>query len=270
MDARRFDRLARGVARLGSRRSFLRSVAMAAGGSIAVARPALALDSTSSGVGGSTSSSVCPPSRRPTKKVSATAPFPVFIVGGSCDSPDGTISYNLIDAGAQSAGDKRQGAKGAIYAASSVTSIRVRLDDLIAKPHAIVVRADNTSGDLIACGEVGGSIVDRTLAMGLKERNGSGYAGVAALTSDDAQTMVSLYIAQDLFELVDSWEGQTVVATDDINLRDSPSEKGKVVAVLGAGSVLTVTGPAQDDWIPVTNEVTGDSGWVNINYVEIQ
>lgn len=270
MDARRFDLLALGVARFGSRRSFLRSFALAAGGSMAVSGSARALDSTSSGVGGSTSPSVCPPSRRPTKKVSATAPFPVFIVGGSCDSPDETISYNLIDAGAQSANDKKQGSKSAIYTASSVTSIRVRLDDLLAKPHAVVVRADKTSGDLIACGEIGGVTVDKTLTMGLKERNGSGYAGVAALTGDDAQTMVSIYVAQDLFELVDSWEGQTVVATDDINLRDSPSEQGKVVAVLGAGSVLTVTGPAQGDWIPVTNEATGASGWVNVNYVEIQ
>jgi hypothetical protein len=270
MDARRFDLLARGVARLGSRRSFLRSVAIAAGGTIGTASSALALASDSSGVGGSTSPSVCPPSRRPTKKVSATAPFPAFIVGGTCDHPDLTVSYNLIDAGAETAGGKRQGAKKALVTASSATSIRVRLADLLANPHAIVVRADSSGDDLIACGEIGGVIANKTLAMGLQERNGSGYAGVASLTDNDPQTMIALFVAQDLFELVDSWEGQTVVATDDINLRDSPSEDGKIIAVLGAGSVMTVTGPAEGEWLPVTVAATGDSGYVSSRYVDLQ
>jgi hypothetical protein len=270
MDAHRFDLLARGVARLGTRRSFFRSVAFAAGGSITLASPALALDSSSSGVGGSSSTTVCPPSRRPTKTVTGTPPFPVFIVGGTCDSPDETISYNLIDAGAQTTTGKRQGSKKAIETASSVTAIRVQLDDLLAKSHAVIVRAGSSSNALIACGEVGGVVVDKAISLGLQERNGSGYAGIAALTGDDAQTTVSIYIAQDLFELVDSWDGQTVVATSDINLRDKPSEDGKVIAVLGEGSVLTVTGPAQGDWLPVTNEATGDSGYVNVQFVELQ
>src|SRR5262249_40233010 len=146
------------------------------------ANPALALDSASSGVGGSTSTSVCPPSRRPTKTVTGTPPFPVFIVGGTCASPDETISYNLIDAGSEQSGGKRQGAKSAIATSSSVTSIRVQLDDLLSKSHAVIVRAGTSSDALIACGEIGGVVVDKSLSLGLQERNGSGYAGIAALS----------------------------------------------------------------------------------------
>jgi hypothetical protein len=267
MDARRFDFIARGMA--DSRRSFLRSLAIAAGGSVATVG-VVSADSTSSGVGGSTSTSVCPPSRRPTKKVSATAPFPVFIVGGTCAEIDDTINYNLIDAGSDQSGAKTSGSKKAIPVASSTTSIRVLLDDLLAKPHAVVVRAGTSNDELIACGEVGGKLANKTVALGLQERNGSGYAGIASLTSDGDQTTIAIYVAQDLFELVDSWEGQTVVATTDINLRKTPSEDGKVIAVIGEGTVMTVTGPAQGDWLPVTDSASGDSGYVNASYVDLQ
>lgn len=270
MDARRFDLLARGVARFGSRRSFLRSFAIAAGGSVAGSRSALALDATSAGIGGTSGgTAVCPPSRRPTKQVSAVPPFPVFIVGGACADLDESKSYNLIDAGVAESG-KRQGAKSAIAAASSMTSIRVALDDLLAKPYAVVVRAGSSSNELIACGEIGGVLSGKSVSVGLREWNGSGFAGVASLTGDGAQTTVNVFTAQDLFELVDAWEGTTVIATDDINLRDKPSEDAKVIAVLGAGSMLNVTGPANGNWLPVTNEATGDKGYVNADYVELQ
>ena len=138
MDARRFDLLARGRARIGSRRSLLRSVVIAAGGTAALPGPALALSSSDAdtGTGGPTttgSPAVCPPSRRPPKLVSAVPPSPVFIVGGTCAELDESTSYNLIDAGLAEDGEAR-GAKGAIAAATSMTSIRVTLDDLLAEP----------------------------------------------------------------------------------------------------------------------------------------
>lgn len=270
MDARRFDLLARGMARFGSRRTFLRSFAVAAGGSIAGSTTEGAFAATDADTGkGGTAAAKCPPSRRPTKRVSAVPPFPVFIVGGTCSKLDESVKYNLIDAGTAESG-KRRGAAGAIAAAGSKTSIRVALDDLLAKPRTVVVRAGSSSNEVIACGEIGGVPVDDTITIGLRERNGSGYAGVASLAADGAQTTVNVYAAPDLFELVDAWEGATVVATDDINLRKEPSEDADVIAVLGAGSTLTVTGPAEGNWLPVVNDATGDEGYVNASYVEVQ
>lgn len=270
MDARRFDTFARGIARVGgTRRSMLRALALAVGGTVAATGSARALDAAPDGVG-SSGQTTCPPSRRPTKQVAGIPPFPAFLVGGTCSDLDERTSYNLIDAGAEEAGDAPKGSKSATRVARSMTSIRVKIDDLLAKPHALVVRAGGTSDEMIACGDVGGVITNNSIAFGLRERNGSGYAGVAYLTTVNDQTKVDVLVAQDLFELVDSWEGQTVVTTIDVNLREKPSESSKVIAVLGEGVVLTVTGPAEGAWLPVENAATGDTGYVNANYVEPQ
>lgn len=268
MDIRRFDRFARGVARMGTRRSLIRSLALAAGGTFTA--HGLARADGDPAVGGSDGTTVCPPSRRPARKVTGVAPFPAFVVGGACDNLDEATSYNLIDAGSDDSGDSPEGAAPAIRVAKSLTSIRVPLDDLIAEPHAIVIRAGGSNKELIACGEIGGVRVNSTLAHGLKEQNGSGYAGIAHLKGANGQTAIDIFLAQDLFELADSWDGAIVVTTIDVNLRTQPSESGDVIAVLAEGTVLTVTGAEIGDWIPVENGATGDTGYVNIAYVEIQ
>ncbi len=269
MDAGRFDSIARGVARIGTRRSLIRSVAIAAGGTLA-AGSIVQADSDLSGVGGSDAATVCPPSRRPARKVTGVAPFPAYVVGGTCNDLDESTSYNLIDAGSDDSGDDTQGASQAIRVARSMTTIRVRLEDLVAEPHSIVIRAGGSNKELIACGEIGGVYKNNALAQGLKEQNGSGYAGIAQLKGVDSQTSIDILIAQDLFELVDSWEGAIVVTTIDLNLRKQPSEESEVIQVLGEGTVLTVTGPESGTWIPVEDGATGATGWVSIAYVEVQ
>jgi hypothetical protein len=268
MDARRFDLFARGVAKIGTRRLLIRSMAIAASGTVTASSIVRADGDLA--VGGADGSSVCPPSRRPTRKVTGVAPFPAFVVAGTCDDLDESTSYNLIDAGSDEADDKPQGADHAIPVARSSTSIRVVLDDLIADPHSIIVRAGGSNKQLIACGEIGGVLTNSSLAHGLKEQNGSGYAGIAQLTGADTQTSIEIFVAQDLFQLVDSWDGATVITTIDVNLREKPTEDSAVITVLPEGTVLSVTGPEQGAWIPVTDEASGDSGYVNIAYVEIQ
>jgi len=269
MDARRFDLLTRGIARLGTRRSLLRSMAIAAGSSLAVTAT-IAVNADSTGVGGSDGPLVCPPSRRPTRQVTGVAPFPVFVIRGTCDDLDEATIYNLIDARGYDLDADWSGHASAIPTASSMTSIRIGLDALLDRAYSVVVRAGGSKDDLIACGEIGGVFTEDSIVLGLKERNGSGYAGVATLVPNGDQTSVSIYLAQDLFELIDSWEGAIVVTTAGVNLRAKPSEDGEVIDVLEEGSVLTVTGTADGAWLPVDDNATGESGWINSAFVEVQ
>lgn len=271
MDARRFDLLARGVARLGTRRTLIRSFAIAAGGTLTTATAARALDATgATGVGGSDGTTICPPSGRPTRKVTAVPPFPVFIIGGSCDDLDESVRYNLIDAGSEAPDGDPEGASTAIAVAESMTAIRVPLSDLLADTHAVVIRAGSDDDALIACGEIGGALRGDALAIGLRERNGSGYAGIAKLTALDAQTSVDVYVAQDLFQTSETWTGLSVATTIDVNLREGSSEESAVITILPEGTQLTVVGEPIGSWLPVEVDETGDTGYVSAEYIEVQ
>jgi uncharacterized protein YgiM (DUF1202 family) len=70
--------------------------------------------------------------------------------------------------------------------------------------------------------------------------------------------------------LGDSWEGAVVVTIIDLNLREEPSEDAAVITVLAGGTVLTVTGPGEGEWLPVEVDETGETGYVNSTYVVIQ
>ena len=122
MDGRRFDLLARGFAHFGTRRTLLRSLAVAATATAAGATTVRALDSTAEGVGGTDATGACPPSRRPTRRVTGAPPFPLFLVGGTCNDIDESISYNLIDAGAEVEGADPQGSSSAIISVRSLTT----------------------------------------------------------------------------------------------------------------------------------------------------
>jgi hypothetical protein len=65
-------------------------------------------------------------------------------------------------------------------------------------------------------------------------------------------------------------EGATVVTTDAVNLRATPSRQGDILAELAPGTSLTVTGAVERaqglDWVPVTT-AEGLSGYVAADFV---
>jgi hypothetical protein len=66
--------------------------------------------------------------------------------------------------------------------------------------------------------------------------------------------------------------GTTVTITEEeVNLRAEPSVGGEIVAVLQQGAELIVTGEGTEAdgylWYPVSNEATGDSGFVAANFI---
>jgi len=91
----------------------------------------------------------------------------------------------------------------AIEAETAFRTVDRPLDELIDEPHAVAVheRLDSRS-PIIACGEIGGANDgDGELVIGLKERNNSGFTGIARLAynaADAQKTDIAVYLAQGL------------------------------------------------------------------------
>lgn len=119
------------------------------------------------------------------------------------DSDDGSGSRGIgTDAYQTSGGGQFAGADDAsVVEGSEDSAVGTGLDVLLAEPHVIAVFESDGTSTIIACGAIGGfvSADDDDLAVGLREQNGSGYAGVALLDDDDDddELDVDVYIAPD-------------------------------------------------------------------------
>lgn len=123
------------------------------------------------------------------------APHPAHIHPGTCDDL-GDILAPLSDVAAITAGEP-QGSASAVPVEVSLSEVQPALSDLLAAPHAINIHESaDAIQNYIACGDIGGRVVDGKLTIGLQERNGSGYSGVAVLEEDDNDTDVSVYLTR--------------------------------------------------------------------------
>ncbi|HEV2107824.1 MAG TPA: cupredoxin family copper-binding protein [Thermomicrobiales bacterium] len=87
------------------------------------------------------------------------------------------------------------GPESARAADVSETTVNLALTDIIAGGHAINVHESEANiGTYIACGDIGGVVVEGRLIIGLGELNDSGYTGVAVLEENGDQTDVTAYV----------------------------------------------------------------------------
>jgi plastocyanin len=123
------------------------------------------------------------------------APHPAHIHSGTCDNL-GDIVAPLTDIQENTAGEKF-GAQTAALVKESETDVPMTLSDILAAPHAVNIHesAENIQ-NYIACGDIGGRVVDGDLLIGLREINDSGHSGVARLETDDDGTEVYVYLAE--------------------------------------------------------------------------
>jgi plastocyanin len=126
----------------------------------------------------------------------ADAPHPAHIHSGSCDNL-GDIVTPLTDVTELTAGEVF-GARSAILVKESETDVALPLGDILSAPHAINVHESAEAiQNYIACGDIGGRVIDGDLVIGLRELNDSGHHGVAVLEDDDDGTDVTLYLAEE-------------------------------------------------------------------------
>lgn len=299
MDARRFDALARALTYAPTRRDVLRQLPVlagvaalgtkyasadtsgggaqvivttptpaAVGGSSSGGTTTTTTGTATSGTGSSGSVSVCLPIAKTGADDGPLPPYFAEIIQGTCDTASGTTVFELLEV---SDADGVVGVPPAALVARSVTTVRSPLDDLIGERHSIAVRVSSDDPTLVACGEIGGIRDGDELAVGLRERNDSGFSGISVIRGADESSLVYLYLGRGLSTIstAPAPVNSTVIATADINLRAEPATDGEVLTVVATGTELTVTGSPVGDWVPVDDPVSGLSGYVSTQFVEV-
>ena len=126
----------------------------------------------------------------------ADAPHPAHIHSGTCDNL-GDIVAPLSDVTELTAGESF-GVPTAVLVKQSETDVALPLGDILAAPHAINVHESAEAiQNYIACGDIGGRVIDGDLVIGLSELNDSGHHGVAVLQGADDGTGVKVYLAEE-------------------------------------------------------------------------
>jgi len=126
----------------------------------------------------------------------ADAPHPAHVHAGTCDDL-GDIVAPLTDVTELTAGEVF-GAPSAVLVKESETDVPLALSDILASPHAINIHESTDAiQNYIACGDIGGRVIDGDLTIGLRELNGSGHHGVAVLEGDDDETDVTIYLTEE-------------------------------------------------------------------------
>jgi hypothetical protein len=149
----------------------------------------------------------------PTETPGGIVTHPAHIHMGTCAELDPNPAYPLNDVGPRLNDDDElpaaEDTKGSLTAApvevSDTEDIEVKFDDLFTAAHAINVHesAQNIQ-NYIACGDIGGVVLDDKVYVALHEQNDSGYSGIAVVEKDDDdKTQVTIYLTRDL-DAVDS------------------------------------------------------------------
>lgn len=156
------------------------------------------------------------------------APHPIHIHAGTCDNL-GDVVFPLTDVKLNTAGETF--GSPAIPVEESETEVSVTLSNLLSSPHAINIHESaDAIQNYIACGNIGGRVVDVDLEVGLREINGSGHYGVARLDGDADMVDVEIYLAWD------------------------KDQAGGAADAAAAAPAAATTAPAADDVAPAATE----------------
>lgn len=129
---------------------------------------------------------------------------PAHIHAGTCDdldpvplAPLSYVSVLVSDSDDADANTPRGVLTAGRVLLSATEGVELSMDDILAESHSINIHLSDPEIDTyIACGEIGGVPVDGDLYIGLRDVNGSGYSGVAKLTSADDATDVEIYLTE--------------------------------------------------------------------------
>ena len=173
------------------------------------------------------------------------APHPIHIHAGTCDNL-GDVVFPLTDVKLNTAGETF--GSPAIPVEESETEVAVTLSDLLSTPHAINIHESaDAIQNYIACGNIGGRVVDGDLEVGLREINGSGHYGVAKLDGDDDMVDVEIYLAWDKEQAGGAADAAAAAPADATT---APAAADAAPAATDAAPAAAETTPAAADAAP--------------------
>ena len=133
----------------------------------------------------------------------ADSSLPASIVAGTCAAP-GAVTVPLANTALPAAGDTTPTASGlapggaaVIPVQTSVTTVSMKLADLVDGAHAVMVAQSGTQSAAAAtCGNLGAQAGGGDVVVGLAAARGSRYSGIAWLHANGDQTQVTVFVAQ--------------------------------------------------------------------------
>lgn len=137
-----------------------------------------------------------------TTESDANASHLAHIHKGTCDNLDPTPQENLNNVEPRKNDDDEvesnpEGVLNSPRVLFSKTDVDMSLDDMLAESHAINVHKSAEEPMVyIACGDIGGTVIDDELDIGLAPLNNSGFYGVAVLKKDGDKTTVEIYLVE--------------------------------------------------------------------------
>ncbi len=173
------------------------------------------------------------------------APHPIHIHSGTCDNL-GDVVFPLTDVKLNTAGESF--GSPAIPVEESETDVAASLSDMLSSPHAINIhQSADAIQNYIACGNIGGRVVDGELEVGLREVNGSGHYGIAKLEPADNGTEVYIYLAWDKEQ---AGGGGAADAAAPAAATTAPAATDAAPAATQAAPAATDAAPAATDAAP--------------------
>jgi hypothetical protein len=134
---------------------------------------------------------------------------PSHIHAGTCDDldPNPAAPLNNVEPRLEDSDDENANQPEGVLTAPRVLyaesdDVDLSWDDMMATSHAINIHlSDEEISTYIACGDIGGVVVDDELIIALEPQNDSGYHGIAVLDKDDDGNVdVQVYLAEPVGE----------------------------------------------------------------------
>ncbi len=147
----------------------------------------------------------------PSPMVIPVTPHPAAIHQGTCTQPVAEPAYDFgnvgppTNEGGQPFGP--QDIKGQITGPALLTAtaqMAFNLNDFLGagQPTVILIHESSQNyNNILACGEIGGPLIDGTLHVGIRPLNNSGFAGIAELDSDGDNTNGTIWMMTEVQSL---------------------------------------------------------------------